>query len=108
MIAEKRVPNPLVYDKETGVYQKVVGPKYHYHPLRPKNPLVYDKETGVYQMEERQIKRAKIERHSGESLDVPLVRTYATSIMSVPPHASYANSREADYIKRFEGHGAWV
>lgn len=113
MIAERK----LVYDKETGVYQKVIGAKYHY-PSRPKNPLVYDKETGVYQKEERQNKRAKVERHFGESLDisevyVPLERTYATSMMSsstVPLERTYATSIvnvplmsfESNYIKNFK------
>lgn len=110
MIAEKK----LVYDKETGVYQKVTGVKYQYPP-RPKNPLVYDKETGVYQ-KERQAKRAKVERHSGEDVSevyVPMERTYATSIMSsspVPLERTYATSIvnvplrsfESDYLKNFK------
>lgn len=93
MIADKK----LVYDKETGIYQKVIGAKYHY-PSRPKNPLVYDKETGIYQKEERKAKRVKVERHSGEDVSevyVPMERTYATSIMSsspVPMERTYATS----------------
>lgn len=111
MIADKK----LVYDKETGIYQKVIGAKYHY-PSRPKNPLVYDKETGVYQKEERKAKRVKVERHSGEDVSevyVPMERTYATSIMSsspVPMERTYATSilnvplrsYESDYFKNFK------
>ena len=95
MIAEKK----LVYNKETGMYQKVTGVKYQYPP-RPKNPLVYDKETGVYQKEERQAKRAKVEKHSGEDVSevyVPMERTYATSIVNVPQR-----SFESDYLKNFK------
>lgn len=101
MIAEKK----LVYDKETGVYQKVTGVKYQYPP-RPKNPLVYDKETGVYQ-KERQAKRAKVERHSGEDVSevyVPMERTYATSIFEsspVPMERTYAISIINAHLRGF-------